>query len=160
MSPANDDTQVESKGIEGSLVTASTSKGKKPFVTSEVSTSILPKFQSANRTPQRRRAQNRAAQRAFRERKEQNARELEEKLSSLEGRYGQLEETNAKLRDAYAKLKTVLDILVTGDKNIYAGPRLVDVVERGNDLEAYEENEHNLQWENAVRGRKDEVVED
>ena len=41
---------------------------------------------------QRRRAQNRASQRAFRERKEQHVKEVEAKLAEVEAKYESLEE--------------------------------------------------------------------
>jgi hypothetical protein len=60
---------------------------------------------------QRRRAQNRAAQRAFRERKEKHARELEQKLSELTKRYQSLVTSHAELTTAYEKLQKTVETL-------------------------------------------------
>ncbi|KAF2091431.1 hypothetical protein K490DRAFT_52648 [Saccharata proteae CBS 121410] len=48
-------------------------------------------------TSGRRRAQNRAAQRAFRERKEKHARDIEQQLAALTARYGKLESSHKEL---------------------------------------------------------------
>jgi AP-1-like transcription factor len=61
--------------------------------------------------PQRRRAQNRAAQRAFRERKEKHARDLEVQLNELTTKYRSLETSHAELTAAYDKLQKTLELL-------------------------------------------------
>jgi len=62
-------------------------------------------------TSGRRRAQNRAAQRAFRERKEKHARDLEVQLSELTVKYRSLETSHAELSAAYEKLQKTLELL-------------------------------------------------
>jgi len=62
-------------------------------------------------TSGRRRAQNRAAQRAFRERKEKHARDLEAQLSELTVKYRSLETSHAELTAAYDKLQKTLELL-------------------------------------------------
>ncbi|KAF2433576.1 hypothetical protein EJ08DRAFT_59645 [Tothia fuscella] len=64
-------------------------------------------------TSGRRRAQNRAAQRAFRERKEKHARDLEVQLAELSNKYQSLETTHAELSAAYDKLQKTLELLTT-----------------------------------------------
>jgi AP-1-like factor len=60
---------------------------------------------------QRRRAQNRAAQRAFRERKEKHARDLEAQLSVLSDKYNKLEVSHLELNAAYEKLRKTIELL-------------------------------------------------
>ncbi|KAB2580156.1 Basic-leucine zipper (bZIP) transcription factor [Lasiodiplodia theobromae] len=62
-------------------------------------------------TSGRRRAQNRAAQRAFRERKEKHAKDLEAQLAVLSDRYGKLEQSHAELNTAYERLRRTLELL-------------------------------------------------
>jgi AP-1-like factor len=66
---------------------------------------------SSNLQFQRRRAQNRAAQRAFRERKEKHARDLEVQLSELTVKYRSLETSHSELSAAYEKLQKTLELL-------------------------------------------------
>jgi septal ring factor EnvC (AmiA/AmiB activator) len=60
---------------------------------------------------QRRRAQNRAAQRAFRERKEKHARDLETQLAALTDKYNKLETSHTELNAAYEKLRKTIELL-------------------------------------------------
>jgi AP-1-like factor len=64
---------------------------------------------------QRRRAQNRAAQRAFRERKEKHARDLEAQLSVLSDKYNKLEVSHSELNAAYEKLRKTIELLTQDD---------------------------------------------
>src|SRR3954447_11082584 len=64
---------------------------------------------------QRRRAQNRAAQRAFRERKEKHARDLETQLSALTEKYRVLENSHTELNAAYDKLRKTIELLTQDD---------------------------------------------
>ncbi|KAK8176254.1 hypothetical protein BC567DRAFT_287961, partial [Phyllosticta citribraziliensis] len=66
-----------------------------------------------NLTPaqSRRKAQNRAAQRAFRERKERHVRELEAKLSALESSTHSLQSDNERLKLLLQRAKTENEIL-------------------------------------------------
>lgn len=64
---------------------------------------------------QRRRAQNRAAQRAFRERKEKHARDLEAQLSVLTDKYNKLETSHSELNAAYDKLRKTIELLTQDD---------------------------------------------
>ena len=57
------------------------------------------------RFSQRRRAQNRASQRAFRERKEKHVQQLEQQLSDLESKYEHLTQSYTDLGSAHQKLK-------------------------------------------------------
>ncbi|KAF2623620.1 hypothetical protein BU25DRAFT_170858 [Macroventuria anomochaeta] len=66
-------------------------------------------------TSGRRRAQNRAAQRAFRERKEKHARDLEVQLSALNERYNKLEVSHTELNTAYEKLRKTIELLTQDD---------------------------------------------
>ncbi|KAI9055763.1 hypothetical protein LZ554_000704 [Drepanopeziza brunnea f. sp. 'monogermtubi'] len=59
----------------------------------------------------RRRAQNRASQRAFRDRKEKHMRELEQRLGELEGRHSDLARSYASLQLEYANVKQELDMM-------------------------------------------------
>jgi AP-1-like factor len=64
---------------------------------------------------QRRRAQNRAAQRAFRERKEKHARDLEAQLAILNDKYTKLETSHTELNAAYEKLRKTIELLTQDD---------------------------------------------
>ncbi|KAI4616328.1 uncharacterized protein J4E88_005561 [Alternaria novae-zelandiae] len=66
-------------------------------------------------TSGRRRAQNRAAQRAFRERKEKHARDLEAQLAVLNERYTKLEVSHTELNAAYEKLRKTIELLTQDD---------------------------------------------
>ncbi|PSN68767.1 hypothetical protein BS50DRAFT_490896 [Corynespora cassiicola Philippines] len=66
-------------------------------------------------TSGRRRAQNRAAQRAFRERKEKHARDLEAQLSVLTDKYNKLETSHTELNAAYEKLRKTIELLTQDD---------------------------------------------
>ncbi|KAF2125005.1 hypothetical protein P153DRAFT_117959 [Dothidotthia symphoricarpi CBS 119687] len=66
-------------------------------------------------TSGRRRAQNRAAQRAFRERKEQHARNLEIQLETLTDKYSNLEVSHLELNIAYEKLRKTIELLTQDD---------------------------------------------
>jgi AP-1-like factor len=66
---------------------------------------------------QRRRAQNRAAQRAFRERKEKHARDLEGQLSVLTDKYNKLEVSHFELNAAYEKLRKTIELLTQDDED-------------------------------------------
>ncbi|CZS98493.1 related to AP-1-like transcription factor [Rhynchosporium agropyri] len=57
----------------------------------------------------RRRAQNRASQRAFRDRKEKHMRELEQRLGELEGRHSDLSRSYESLQLEYASVQQELD---------------------------------------------------
>ncbi|EHK98324.1 putative AP-1-like transcription factor [Glarea lozoyensis 74030] len=59
----------------------------------------------------RRRAQNRASQRAFRDRKEKHMRELEQRLGELEGRHTDLSRSYESLQLEYSSVKQELDRL-------------------------------------------------
>jgi len=60
---------------------------------------------------QRRRAQNRASQRAFRDRKEKHMRELEQRLGELEGRHSDLTRSYESLQQEYMTIKGELERL-------------------------------------------------
>ncbi|KAF2113374.1 hypothetical protein BDV96DRAFT_122571 [Lophiotrema nucula] len=66
-------------------------------------------------TSGRRRAQNRAAQRAFRERKEKHARDLEAQLSVMSDKYNKLEISHSELNAAYDKLRKTIELLTQDD---------------------------------------------
>jgi len=59
----------------------------------------------------RRRAQNRASQRAFRDRKEKHMRELEQRLDELEGRHTDLSQSYESLQSEYTSVKEELEKL-------------------------------------------------
>jgi len=65
----------------------------------------------ASHVHSRRRAQNRASQRAFRDRKEKHMRELEQRLGELEGRHNDLTQSYETLQVEYASVKQELDTL-------------------------------------------------
>jgi len=66
----------------------------------------------------RRRAQNRASQRAFRDRKEKHMRDLEQRLGELEGRHSELSRSYESLQSEYTSVKAELDSLrKDGSKN-------------------------------------------
>jgi len=66
-------------------------------------------------TSGRRRAQNRAAQRAFRERKEKHAKDLESQLATLTEKYRNLESSHTELNAAYNKLRKTIELLTKDD---------------------------------------------
>lgn len=66
-------------------------------------------------TSGRRRAQNRAAQRAFRERKEKHARDLETQLNAMTEKYRTLEWSHHELNAAYDKLRKTIELLTKVD---------------------------------------------
>jgi len=65
----------------------------------------------ASHVHSRRRAQNRASQRAFRDRKEKHMRELEQRLGELEGRHNDLSRSYESLQLEYSSVKQELDRL-------------------------------------------------
>jgi hypothetical protein len=67
-------------------------------------------------TKQRRREQNRAAQRAFRERKESKLKQLETRIIELQTEYRSLERRYNNLRVAYSRLHSGLRILLDADE--------------------------------------------
>ncbi|CAO2657739.1 Nn.00g038650.m01.CDS01 [Neocucurbitaria sp. VM-36] len=75
----------------------------------------------------RRKAQNRAAQRAFRERKERHVRDLETKLSSLESSTHSLQSDNERLKLALQRAKTENEILRATSGQSPAASRPVSV---------------------------------
>ena len=77
---------------------------------------------------QRRRAQNRAAQRAFRERKQKRAQELEIQLTALNEKYRALECSHADLNAAYNKLRKAMDVLTKDGDDTDTLKRLLDVM--------------------------------
>ena len=77
--------------------------------------SALPASERKHSTSGRRRAQNRAAQRAFRERKEKHARDLEEALAAMSEKYRNLETKNAELEASYEKLRKTVELLTGKD---------------------------------------------
>ncbi|PQE25513.1 bZIP transcription factor protein [Rutstroemia sp. NJR-2017a BBW] len=65
----------------------------------------------ASHVHSRRRAQNRASQRAFRDRKEKHMRDLEQRLGELEGRHNDLSRSYESLQVEYSSVKQELDRL-------------------------------------------------
>jgi len=65
----------------------------------------------ASHVHSRRRAQNRASQRAFRDRKEKHMRELEQRLAELEGRHSDTLRSYEALQHEYSSVKQELDRL-------------------------------------------------
>ena len=65
----------------------------------------------ANVWQQRRRAQNRASQRAFRERKEKHAQDLQRQLEELEKKHKELLDSHSELDDLNKKLVAEIDNL-------------------------------------------------
>lgn len=74
-----------------------------------------PQPERTHTTSGRRRAQNRAAQRAFRERKEKHAKDLESQLASLTDKYRTLESSHIELNAAYDKLRKTIELLTKDD---------------------------------------------
>ncbi|KAF2805720.1 uncharacterized protein BDZ99DRAFT_110337 [Mytilinidion resinicola] len=72
-------------------------------------------------TSGRRRAQNRAAQRAFRERKEKHAKDLEAQLAVLTEKYRHLESSHGELNAAYDKLRKTIELLTADDSESVGG---------------------------------------
>ena len=68
---------------------------------------LIPRTSEINNpTPQRRRAQNRASQRAYRERKDQRIKDLEQLLNDAKNRNDVLSQAYASLHAEYVSLKT------------------------------------------------------
>jgi len=65
----------------------------------------------ASHVHSRRRAQNRASQRAFRDRKEKHMRDLEQRLGELEGRHTDLSRSYESLQVEYSSVKSELERL-------------------------------------------------
>lgn len=89
-----------------------------PPMQSPITATSIPVTRTSDRshaTSGRRRAQNRAAQRAFRERKEKHARDLEDALSVLTEKYQNLESSHTELSAAYEKLKRTIELLTKDD---------------------------------------------
>ncbi|KAL8824665.1 MAG: hypothetical protein Q9170_008083 [Blastenia crenularia] len=74
----------------------------------------------ANKTPlqQRRRAQNRASQRAFRERKEKYVNHLEHELETLESKHRELMKSHSNLGEANDKLTQEVETLCSEIKSL------------------------------------------
>ncbi|KAF1828160.1 hypothetical protein BDW02DRAFT_603690 [Decorospora gaudefroyi] len=75
-------------------------------------TSTAPR-ERTHTTSGRRRAQNRAAQRAFRDRKEKHARDLESQLAALSDKFTKLETSHEKLNVAYDRLRATLEVIAS-----------------------------------------------
>ncbi|KAG2418708.1 hypothetical protein HFD88_001809 [Aspergillus terreus] len=77
--------------------------------------------EGSNMTPaqSKRKAQNRAAQRAFRERKERHVRELEEKVNNLQQESSTLMADNERLKQQLAKFTTENEILRATSQSIH-----------------------------------------
>ncbi|ODM18988.1 hypothetical protein SI65_05605 [Aspergillus cristatus] len=67
--------------------------------------------------PNKRKAQNRAAQRAFRERKERHVKDLEQKVNDLEGESSTLHADNERLKQELARFATENEILRATSQN-------------------------------------------
>jgi AP-1-like factor len=97
-------------------MTGSTSlAAEKTHTTSGVGHCYLAACYMVTDNSQRRRAQNRAAQRAFRERKEKHARDLEVQLSAMSEKYNRLELSHTELNAAYEKLRKTIELLTQDD---------------------------------------------
>ncbi|KAF1947181.1 hypothetical protein EJ02DRAFT_449769 [Clathrospora elynae] len=92
----------------------------------------------------RRKAQNRAAQRAFRERKERHVKELEVKLSALESSTHSLQSDNEQLKLALQRVRTENEILraTTGQSPSASRPVSVSYPSPGAHLPLEEEGEN------------------
>ncbi|EON66043.1 hypothetical protein W97_05286 [Coniosporium apollinis CBS 100218] len=77
----------------------------------------------------RRRAQNRAAQRAFRERKERRTKDVEIQLATLKEEYRSLECSHAQLSASYEKMRKAMEVLTRG-----GGEKLMDDANTVRDL--------------------------
>ena len=73
--------------------------------------------------PQRRRAQNRASQRAFRSRKEKRMKEIEEGWIDLQGRHSELTKKYEKLQQDHSDLKHELETLLSKNDKISLASR-------------------------------------
>jgi predicted RNase H-like nuclease (RuvC/YqgF family) len=104
----------------------------------------------ANDIPQRRRAQNRASQRAFRDRKEKRMKEMDETLTELQGQHSELTRSYESLQAEYAAVKQELDDLRRRHHEEGSMSRSMSVVERGLGGE----------WEDGSSGDGQEVVAD
>ncbi|KIN09119.1 hypothetical protein OIDMADRAFT_111681 [Oidiodendron maius Zn] len=71
----------------------------------------------------RRRAQNRASQRAFRERKEKLRKEMEDKLIDLQGRHSELARSYMTLEFEYSVVKQELETIRSKYENVCPFPR-------------------------------------
>ena len=88
---------------------------ERQHTTSGVSSSEYPPMHTLANDEQRRRAQNRAAQRAFRERKEKHARDLEAQLAVLTDKHNKLETSYSELSAAYEKLRKTFELFTQED---------------------------------------------
>ncbi|KIM96595.1 hypothetical protein OIDMADRAFT_44672 [Oidiodendron maius Zn] len=70
----------------------------------------------------RRRRQNRASQKAFRERKEKRMKETEEKLIGLQGRHNELTQSYERLQVEYSAMKQELETLRCKNESMYPVP--------------------------------------
>lgn len=83
--------------------------------TSQQMSQVSSNSERLHTTSSRRRAQNRAAQRAFRERKEKHAQDLEIQLAALNEKYSKLESSHSELNAAYEKLRKTVELLTEDD---------------------------------------------
>ncbi|KAF1815044.1 hypothetical protein P152DRAFT_471688 [Eremomyces bilateralis CBS 781.70] len=101
-------------------------------VVGETNTSSSSKSDRVYSTSAKRRAQNRLAQRAFRERKEKYARDLEHEYASLMNKYSNLEIQYAELDTNCQKLRQAVEVLMSQEEGSNGTDprlkRLVDVL--------------------------------
>lgn len=104
--PSNSPTSHKSSKTTDDRDARITHKTRRP---SRICASWVPADGPSNRipltTPQRRRAQNRASQRAFRERKEKHVQHLEHELEELEKKHRDLAKSYTDLDSTHGKLK-------------------------------------------------------
>ncbi|KAF7677358.1 bzip transcription factor protein [Alternaria burnsii] len=103
-----------------------------------------------NLTPaqSRRKAQNRAAQRAFRERKERHVKELETKLESLESSTRSLQSDNERLKAALHRARTENEILraTSGHSSASSRPVSASYPSPGAHLPTEEDDEQEMDY--------------
>ncbi|TKA57870.1 hypothetical protein B0A49_11968 [Cryomyces minteri] len=92
---------------------------------------MYPNAERTHSTSGRRRAQNRAAQRAFRERKEKHAKDLERQLAAMTEKYRDLENNHGELSANYEKLRKTIELLTKDETNSDTLRKLLEILHGG-----------------------------
>ncbi|KAI4198575.1 MAG: hypothetical protein LQ346_002728 [Caloplaca aetnensis] len=104
---------------------------------------ILEDKQAISNMRIRRRAQNRASQRAFRERKEKHVQQLEQELGTLEAKHHDLQKSHSNLGEANDKLKQEVEQLrseIRTLKTVGDGSSVLGSSPVSNDFDPFEQD--------------------
>ncbi|KAI0328001.1 hypothetical protein GY45DRAFT_1307703 [Cubamyces sp. BRFM 1775] len=99
----------------------------------------------------KRKEQNRAAQRAFRERKERHVKDLEDKVAALEAKNHMTEQENENLRDLLQRLQNE-NMMLKQAAFTFTAPRSTNATSNTNAAQNSFNNNHNMQFNFATPG--------